>query len=208
MPNANEDFCVYGIRIAVLYFIILNLNLSFFLLLELLDDDDDDDEDDGDSSDTASKNHKFIMVVGINTDKNDKITKKEFNEYLGSQSISSKVCHMLKSLEDHTPNTVNRLAKEIVEKFTNQLCPNMPEEPCLDTIDNGTPNSTPVQTPVVSIEPKWTHPVSTEEGKNNMATESHSGNLKADVGNTSDTQEPEYVKTPWLSYIFTCTCIY
>lgn len=167
----------------------------FFILLELLDEDDD----------TASKRHNFILVVGINTNKNEEIKEKEFDKYLGSQSISSKVCHMLKSLEDHTPNTVNRLAKEIVEKFTNQLCP---EEPCLDTIDNGTPNSTPVQTPVVSIEPKWTHPVSTEEGKNNMATESHSGNSKADEGNTSDTQEPEYVKTPWLSYIFTCTCIY
>ncbi|XP_034299640.2 uncharacterized protein [Magallana gigas] len=131
-------------------------------LEELLDEDDD----------TASKRHNFILVVGINTNKNEEIKENEFNKFLGCQSISLKVCHMLKSLEDHTPNTVNRLAKEIVEKFTNQLCP---EEP-----------------PVVSIEPKWTHPVSTEEGKNNMATESHSGNSKADEGNTSDTQEPDF----------------
>lgn len=171
----------------------------FFLLLELLDEDDDENDE------TASKSHNFILVVGINTKKNEEIKEKEFNKYLGSQSISSKVCHMLKSLDD-TTSTVKRLAKEIVEKFTNQLCPK--ELNCLDTKDNGTPNSTPVQTPVVSIELKWTLPVSTEEGKINMATESHSGNPKADVGNTSDTQEPEYVKTPWLSYIFTCTCIY
>lgn len=183
----------------------------FFILLELLDEDDENDntasksldEDD----DTASKRHNFILVVGINTNKNEEIKEKEFSKYLGSQSISSKVCHMLKSLDD-TTSTVKKFAKEIVEKFTNQLCPNMPKELCFDRKDNGTPNSTPVQTPVVSIDSKWTFPVSTEEGKINMATESHSGNLKADVGNTSDTQEPEYVKTPWLSYIFTCTCIY
>lgn len=166
--------------------------MSFFLLLELLDDDDDDDEDDGDSSDTASKNHKFIMVVGINTDKNDKITKKEFNEYLGSQSISSKVCHMLKSLEDHTPNTVNRLAKEIVEKFTNQLCT---EKPGHDTKDTGTPISTPVQSPVISTKPNWPLHGHTEDLKLNAATDSHSENSKVDIGNTSDTSETEYVKT-------------
>lgn len=153
-------------------------------LEELLDEDDEND-------DTASKSHNFILVVGINTNKNEEIKEKEFNKYLGSQSISSKVCHMLKSLDD-TTSTVKKFAKEIVEKFTNQLCPNMPKELCFDTKDNGTPNSTPVQTPVVSIDSKWTFPVSTEEGKINMATESHSGNLKADVGNTSDTQEPDF----------------
>ncbi|XP_065933091.1 uncharacterized protein [Magallana gigas] len=157
-------------------------------LLDDDDDDDDDDEDDGDSSDTASKNHKFIMVVGINTDKNEKITKKEFNEYLGSQSISSKVCHMLKSLEDHTPNTVNRLAKEIVEKFTNQLCT---EKPGHDTKDTGTPISTPVQSPVISSKPNWPLHGHTEDLKLNAATDSHSENSKVDIGNTSDTSETE-----------------
>lgn len=122
-------------------------------LEELLDEDDEND-------DTASKSHNFILVVGINTNKNEEIKEKEFSKYLGSQSISSKVCHMLKSLDD-TTSTVKKFAKEIVEKFTNQLCPNMPKELCFDTKDNGTPNSTPVQTPVVSIDSKWTFPVST-----------------------------------------------
>lgn len=170
--------------------------MSFLFLLELLDEDDDE------NNDTASKSHNLIMVVGINTNKTDEIIEKEFNEYLGSQSISSKVCHMLKSLEDTTSNTVKRLTKEIVEKFTNQLCPKEPN--CFDTKDNGSPNSTPVQTPICNVEPKWTLPVSTEEAKINPATDSYSGNPKVDVENTSDTPEPEYVKTPWRTYIFTC----
>eukprot|EP00105_Crassostrea_gigas_P045573 XP_019929721.1 PREDICTED: uncharacterized protein LOC105345395 isoform X2 [Crassostrea gigas] len=149
-------------------------------LEELLEEEDDDK-----SYDTASKNHKFIMVVGINTNKNDEIKKKEFNEYLGSQSISSKVFHMLKSLEDYTDS---RLAKEIVEKFSN-LCT---EKPCHDTNDTSTPNSTPVQTPVISKKPKLTLPVSTEEGKINAAADSHSGNSKVDGGNTSDTTEIDF----------------
>ncbi|XP_052673194.1 uncharacterized protein LOC128155499 isoform X2 [Crassostrea angulata] len=156
------------------------------------DDDDDDDEDDGESSDTASKNHKFIMVVGINTDKKDKITKKEFNEYLGSQSISSKVGHMLKSLEDHTPNTVNRLATEIVEKFTKQL---RTEKPGHDTKDTGTPISTPVQSPVISTNPNWPLHGRTEDLKLNAATDSHSEHSKVDVGNTSDTSETDLNST-------------
>lgn len=153
-------------------------------LEELLDEDDDE------NNDTASKSHNLIMVVGINTNKTDEIIEKEFNEYLGSQSISSKVCHMLKSLEDTTSNTVKRLTKEIVKKFTNQLCPKEPN--CFDTKDNGSPNSTPVQTPICNVEPKWTLPVSTEEAKINPATDSHSGNPKVDVENTSDTPEPDF----------------
>lgn len=133
------------------------------------------------------------MVVGINTNKNDEINKREFNEYLGSQSISSQVCHMLKSLED-TTLTVNRLAKEIVEKFSNQQCT---EKPCHDTEDTGTPISTPVQTQINSIEPNLTLPGRTEEVKLKAATDSHSGNFKVDVENTSDTSEAEYVKTPF-----------
>lgn len=119
-------------------------------LEELLDEDDDD----GDNG-TASKNHNFIMVVGINTNRSQEIEDKEFKEYLGSQSISSKVNHMLYSLED-TPSvdTFQRLAKQIVEKFSNQLCP---KKPCFDKAD-GASNSTPVQTPIPSIEPELTPP--------------------------------------------------
>lgn len=49
----------------------------FFFFLEFLDEDDEND-------DIVSKSYNFILVVGININKNEEIKEKEFNKYFGS----------------------------------------------------------------------------------------------------------------------------